>query len=135
MVTHGRWSWWIGPQIAAYALIGFALAAPVYALELSLGTVELGDAFGVVARVALVFAVALLAGTLVPYSEDQGLSVTAAGFLAAIAIILCSLLTAWVGSVTDTAAAGLTEVILAGLFLILQAMTAASQENNATRYV
>jgi hypothetical protein len=71
----------VAPTGVAYFLAGAGVAVFVYAGELALGLVELGNLGSVIARTVLVLCAGLLGGALAPYSEEQGLSVAASGFL------------------------------------------------------
>jgi len=79
-----RPTWWAWPTAVGHLLIGTIVAVPVVVVELALGTLQAADLGAVAARAAFAFAAALVAGALVPYSEEQPLSATISGFIAAL---------------------------------------------------
>jgi uncharacterized membrane protein YjjP (DUF1212 family) len=89
----------------------------------------------VAARIVVVLAAGLLGGTLAPYSEEQGLSVAASGFLTGLLVIAASMFASWAGSGTSTVLGLLAELSVAGVFFALYALTASGQARDATRYV
>jgi hypothetical protein len=134
-VLEGSWSWWIAPKVIAYFLVGAAVAIPTYAVELALGMAGVDRLPAVAARIVVVLAAGLLGGTLAPYSEEQGLSVAASGFLTGLLVIAASMFASWAGSGTSTVLGLLAELSVAGVFFALYALTASGQARDATRYV
>jgi hypothetical protein len=97
---HIRWlgahllakeTWWIFPKICAYALIIMAISVPTMAIELGVGLVGLNDIGAIAARACVAFTAALVGGALIPYSEEQPISVTASGFATAVLYLGVSL--------------------------------------------
>lgn len=92
-----RPSGWVWPKLVAYLTVGSLLSAPLAGMAIGLdlmAPVDLGTAL----PQALSFgAICLLAGTLIPYSEEQPLSMTAAGFLSALLSLSAGLLVGWLG--------------------------------------
>lgn len=87
----------IAPKAVAYFAVAIVLAVPAAAACAALGLLP-ADALGsTVLRWVLATLVALVAGTLVPYSEQQPLSVTVGGFILAVAYLLVSLSIGWLG--------------------------------------
>lgn len=134
-VLEGSWSWWIAPKVIAYTLVGAAIAIPTFAIEVALGMVGVDRLPAVIARIVVVLAAGLLGGTLAPYSEEQGLSVAASGFLTGLLVIAASMFASWAGSGTSSQWGLLAELCVAGGFLALYALIASGQARDATRYV
>jgi hypothetical protein len=84
-------SWWIFPKIIAYLGIGTAIMIPIVGAEMVLNMVSLTDLPGILARSTLAFSAALIGGSLVPYSEEQPLSVSISGVVTAILYMAASL--------------------------------------------
>lgn len=100
-MAHLRWigstscvspTWWVLPTIVAYALLAAAVAVPVTVLEVVLGLLSWDDLHKVISRIVLALASAVLGGALVPYSEEQPLSTTAAGLSTLVIALSTSLL-------------------------------------------
>lgn len=68
---------------------------------------------------ALVFATAIVCGSLVPFSDELPLSTTMAGFLAALAYMVLSIGLNWVKAVAGPFAAIALALVLVGLLLCL----------------
>ncbi|KHL01150.1 hypothetical protein [Sinomonas humi] len=134
-VVHGSWSWWIAPKAVAYFVVGASVAILLWIFELALGMVSASDVLSVSIRAALVLGAALLGGTLAPYSDEQGLSVAASGFLTGLLVVGSSMFVAWAGSAASATMGVLAELSLAGLFFALYALIASVQIPNAARYV
>lgn len=134
-VVHGSRSWWIAPKAVAYLVVGASVAILLWTSELALGMVSTSDVPSVATRVALVLGAGLLGGTLAPYSDEQGLSVAASGFLTGLLVVGSSMFIAWAASATSAAMGLLAELSLAGLFLALYALIASMQAPDAARYV
>jgi hypothetical protein len=83
LATASR-GWWISPTIVAHALIGLCLAVPVVVVESLLQLIGPDDLWPVASRCLFALSASLFAGAVVPFSEEQPLSATVAGFLAAI---------------------------------------------------
>lgn len=132
---QGSWTWWVAPKAIAYLLVGGAVAIPTYAADVALGMVGTDGLPAVASRIALVLAAGLLGGTLAPYSEEQGLSVAASGFLTGLLVIASMTFAAWARSEASTGLGLLAEFSVAGVFLALYAVIASGQAHDATRYV
>jgi hypothetical protein len=133
--VHGSWSWWVGPTGVAYFLAGAAVAAFVYTAELVLGLVETGDLASVTARTVLVLCAGLLGGALAPYSEEQGLSVAASGFVTGLLVIASTMFASWARSATTDVIGLLAEGAVALLFFALYALIGSVQARDAARYL
>jgi hypothetical protein len=133
--VRGTWSWWIAPKAVAYFLTGAAIAIPVIACEVVLNMMGTEQLLTLPTRIVLMLAAGLLGGTLAPYSEEQGLSVAASGFLTGMFVIASSMFVSWAGSATSTGIARLAELSVAGLFLALYGLIGSVQGRDAARYV
>lgn len=133
--VHGSWSWWVAPTGVAYFLAGAGVAVFVYAGELALGLVELGNLGSVIARTVLVLCAGLLGGALAPYSEEQGLSVAASGFLTGLLVIASTMFVSWARSATTDPIGILAEGAVAVLFFALYALIGSGQARDAARYL
>lgn len=92
-----RPSGWVWPKLVAYLAIGSLLAVPLAGVAIALGLLAAAE-LGTALPQALAFgAICLLAGALIPYSEEQPLSMTAAGFLSALLSLSAGLLVSWTG--------------------------------------
>ena len=112
-------AWAVATAVAAFATsIGAAL--PVEAILLGLGILPAESLVGVVARVVLAGALALLAGALIPVSQEQPVSTTAAAFLCGVLLLGGSV---GVNTAVDAWGAGALAVTLAttGVSLVLYA--------------
>jgi len=80
----GRRSWWITPIVVGHFLLGWAVALPILGLEIVLQLIEPDDVVEVIAKLVFAFVAALVAGSVVPYSEQQPLSATLSGCVVAL---------------------------------------------------
>lgn len=88
-------SGWAWPKLVVYLTIGAVLALPLAGATMALGLLAPSDLGSALAQALTFGAVCLLAGTLIPYSEEQPLSMTTAGFLAAVLSLSAGLLVGW----------------------------------------
>lgn len=109
MLCTGRPLWWMAPKPLAYAGVAVALATAVAGAETALGLLGVGDLPGIAAKCVLAFSVALAGGALVPYSEQQPLSVTAGAFVVGVAYLATSLV---LGLVSGRVSAALSLVVV-----------------------
>jgi hypothetical protein len=87
----------VTPKAVTYFGVALVLAVPTAMAFVALGLLP-PDALGsTMLRWVVATFVALVAGTLVPYSEQQPLSATAGGFILAVTYLLVSLGTGWLG--------------------------------------
>ncbi len=133
--VHGSWSWWVAPTGVAYFLAGAAVGVFVYAGELVLGLLEIGDLASVAARTVLVLCAGLLGGALAPYSEEQGLSVAASGFLTGLLVIASTMFVSWARSATTDVIGLVAEGAVAVLFFAFYALIGSGQARDAARYL
>jgi hypothetical protein len=116
-ISHASQTWWVLPTILAYALLAAAVAVPVTMLEVVLGLLSWTDVHGVFSRVLLALASATLGGALVPYSEEQPLSTTAAGLTTLVIVLSTSLLLSLAVPQTDNDVIGTLFRVLLALLL------------------
>ncbi|WP_251444060.1 MULTISPECIES: hypothetical protein [unclassified Microbacterium] len=111
------------PKALAAALSGAVLGAPILLAVLLLGLVPAMQLPDILLRCALGLVAGLLGGAVVPYSEEQPLSATAAGFLVALIYMPATLAAGWVSTVaapgTDRVIVLAAIVVLAGLFAVV----------------
>ncbi|KGJ81778.1 hypothetical protein GY21_01505 [Cryobacterium roopkundense] len=126
--------WWVSPKIVAYAVGGTVLGSLVFAVEVLIGLAEPSSAAQVGARAVLALGAALLAGTVVPYSDEQPLSMTVSGFLAAFIYLVIVSLLAWLQDFTPDALIWLiTLVSAAGLLLAYAGVASAHSTDDVRR--
>lgn len=116
-------SWWVLPKLCAYAFVAIAIAIPVVLIEMLLSLVGVDDLGEIGARALLAFGSAFVGGTLVPYSEEQPLSVTASGFITAMLFLGIRLGLSWASQYlnpfeTNSATLAIALVLLALYWLI-----------------
>ena len=80
----GRRSWWITPIVVGHFLLGWAVALPLLGWEMVLQLMQPDDLVEVFAKLVFAFVAALVAGSIVPYSEQQPLSATLSGCVVAL---------------------------------------------------
>ncbi|MCD2499478.1 hypothetical protein [Microbacterium nymphoidis] len=104
----------LGARALAYIVVPTLLAAPLALIAVSTGLLPLANLGTTALRCLLATLAALLAGALVPYSEQQPLSATAGGFVLAVIYLLVSLGITWVSTdVLPDTEAGLTIAAIA----------------------
>ncbi len=112
-------SWWVFPKLCAYALLAMAIAIPVVLIEMCLSLVGADELVEIGPRALLAFGSAFVGGTLVPYSEEQPLSVTASGFITAILFLGISLGLSWASQYLNPVQAN---SVTLGIALVLLAL-------------
>jgi hypothetical protein len=111
-------------RLVASTLVPALLAVPLAVIALSAGLLPVENLGTTALRCLLATVAALLAGALVPYSEQQPLSATAGGFVLAVMYLLVSLGITWVSTdVLPGAEVGLTIAAVA-MFVGAYAMVA-----------
>ncbi|QWL29647.1 hypothetical protein [Rathayibacter toxicus] len=115
--------WWIAPKVVAYLVLALCISIPVVAIELVLGMFGWSDLPHIAARALLAFGAALVGGSLIPYSEEQALSVTASGCVTAIIYMAPNLGVTWLAQLTNdslgTAVLFLFGAVLLGVFCLI----------------
>lgn len=115
----------LGPKALAAAAAGAALGAPVLVGVLVTGSIPSAQIPDIVVRCLLGLAAGLLCGAIVPYSEEQPLSASAAGFLLAFVYMSVALTAGWVAGVaapgTDRALILAAITVLGGAYAAVAA--------------
>ncbi|WP_439901689.1 hypothetical protein [Microbacterium azadirachtae] len=111
----------LGPKALAAGCAGVALGAPVLVAVLLAGLIPATQIPDIAVRCALGLAAGLLCGAIVPYSEEQPLSASAAGFLLAFVYMSITLASGWVAGV---AAPGTDRVLILAAITVLAALYA-----------
>jgi hypothetical protein len=123
-------AWWIAPKLIAYAGTSLVLGAALTGIELTLSLVTWPDIAHLASRSALALAVTLFAGALVPYSEEQPLSITAGGFVAAMLYLSCTLaIGLTVGTMGPLANIGVT-IALSMAFIVMYWLVSLKQTDH-----
>ncbi len=111
------------PKSLAAALSGLALGVPTLVAVSVLGLVPVAQVPDVLLRCGLGLVAGLLGGAVVPYSEEQPLSATAAGFLVALIYLPVTLAAGWLSTFTapgtDRLLVLAAIIALAGLFALV----------------
>ncbi|NQX27773.1 hypothetical protein HQQ81_10515 [Microbacteriaceae bacterium VKM Ac-2854] len=128
-----RETWWVLPKIIAYYLLALTMSSPVLAAELGLSMIAWSDLPNIFARATLAFGAALIGGSLVPYSEEQPLSVTVSGFVSAILYMGASLAMSWLTQFMDANLTAALTAVLALLFLGIFWTISVSQNTDDVR--
>ncbi|MFK4789237.1 hypothetical protein [Microbacterium sp. ZW T5_56] len=104
----------LGARLIAYTVVPALLAVPLAIIATAAGLLPPENIGATALRCLLATVAALVAGSLVPYSEQQPLSATAGGFVLAVMYLLVSLGITWVSSdVLPGAEVGLTIAAIA----------------------
>lgn len=123
------------PKALAAAGAGAVLGAPALVAVLLAGLVPAGQVPDIALRCLLGLAAGLLCGAIVPYSEEQPLSASAAGFLLALVYMSTTLAAGWVAGITapgtDRVLLLAMVVVLAGLYAGLAARQSAQEPSRA----
>lgn len=104
-------SWWIFPTIAVHAVYSIAISTIIMLAEIALSFISLNDFPDLYSRVFLALATAFLGGALVPYSEEQPLSVTAAGLSTLVITMITALLISFCTSDAPTTVVSLLRLL------------------------
>lgn len=128
-----RRSWWIFPKFVGYLALSSAISIPAIGAELALQLVAVGDLPAILSRALLAFSAALLAGTLVPYTDEQPLSIAIAGFSAAIIYIGTTTTLSLVAQSNEVMAMSAVTVIVAIALLGTYRMVAANHTADDVR--
>ncbi|WP_295013657.1 hypothetical protein [uncultured Microbacterium sp.] len=111
------------PQALAAAILGAALGAPALVAVTIGGLVPSAQVPDIAVRCLLGLTAALLCGAIVPYSEEQPLSATAAGLLLALVYMSTTLVAGWIAAVTapgtDRALLLAAVTVFSGLYVLV----------------
>lgn len=119
----------LAPKAVACFTVAVVLAVPAAAATVALGLLPV-DAIGSTAmRWVLATLVALVAGTLIPYSEQQPLSVTVGGFILAVVYLLVNLSIGWVSQAIAPGWEALLTITAIGLFTCVYVIVGHKQWN------
>ncbi|MGG7507045.1 hypothetical protein [Plantibacter sp. YIM 135249] len=132
---QGERLWWTMPKMLSALLISSVLGICTIGIELLLAMVPIEAVPTILSRALLAFCAALLAGTLVPYSEEQPLSTTVSGFTAALLYISISVGLSWAADSIGTVAANILAVLAAILLLATYRIVASNQNADDVRRV
>ncbi|WP_211206312.1 hypothetical protein [Acaricomes phytoseiuli] len=107
---------WITPKLAANFLVCMLLSSLMMLVVLASSLITVTDIPSISARVLAALFMALLAGTLIPYSISQPLSTAAGGFILGILFLLSSVTTSFLGGLIGTSAVPFISLAFAALF-------------------